>query len=220
VAEACIIQREPGSKRPYKRNRNGGDPVTNGLESLKKELFACRECRDLFGFDPRPVCMGNSGAKIVQVSQAPSVHVHNTGKSFNDISGRRLRNEWYGITEDIFYDPDIFYITSVGHCYPGKSKNKGDKPPPKICAQKWLSREIELVNNEMFVLVGKAAADFFFPGEDFTPLVFSDHIISGKSAYVIPHPSPLNVRWFKEHPEFEEYRIAEIRNELRRIIFG
>jgi uracil-DNA glycosylase family 4 len=162
--------------------------------------------------------MGNSDAKIVQVSQAPSIHVHNTGRSFNDISGRRLRNDWYEISDETFYDPDIFYITSVGHCYPGKSKNKGDNPPPKVCAQKWLSREIELVNNELFILVGKSAADFFFPKSDFTELVFSDHKIKGKPAYVIPHPSPLNVRWFKEHPDFEEERVVEIRNIIHRII--
>lgn len=188
------------------------------LEKLKTELFACRDCRSLFGFEPRPVCMGNSGAKIVQVSQAPSVHVHNTGRSFNDASGRRLRDEWYEISEEVFYDPDIFYITSVGHCYPGKSKNKGDNPPPKSCAQKWLSREIHMVKNEMFIIVGKAAADFFFPKCDFTDLVFSDRAVNGKPAYVIPHPSPLNVRWFKEHPEFEKERIAEVRSHLHDLI--
>jgi uracil-DNA glycosylase family 4 len=190
------------------------------LEKLKAELFSCRECRGLFGFEPRPVCMGNSRAKIVQVSQAPSVHVHNTGRSFNDISGRRLRNDWYMITDEIFYDPDIFYITSVGHCYPGKSTNKGDNPPPKTCAQKWLVREIDLVRNEMFVLVGRAAADFFFPKCDFTDLVFSDQKIKGKPAFVMPHPSPLNVRWFKEHPDFEKKRVGEIRGAVHSAIFG
>ena len=162
--------------------------------------------------------MGNSCAKIMQVSQAPSVHVHNTGISFNDISGRRLRGEWYRIPDETFYDPDIFYITSVGHCYPGKSKHQGDNPPPKICAQKWLKREIEVVENRMFILVGKAAADFFFPKEDFTELVFNDQTIRGRPAYVIPHPSPLNVKWFRDHPEFERERIHDIREMIHSII--
>jgi len=191
----------------------------DSIERLKMELKECRECQDLFGFEPRPICMGNGTARIVQVSQAPSIHVHNTGRSFNDISGRRLRNEWYEISEETFYNPDIFYITSVGHCYPGKSRNKGDNPPPKICAQKWLSREVEMLDNELFILVGKAAADFFFPKEDFTGLVFSDHVIKGKPAFVIPHPSPLNVRWFKEHPEFEDERVCEIRKAVHAVIF-
>jgi len=181
------------------------------LEELRSELLRCRECRELFGFEPRPISMGNACAKIMQVSQAPSIHVHNTGRSFNDISGRRLRGEWYKISDETFYDPNVFYITSVGHCYPGKSKNQGDNRPPKICAQKWLSREINAVNNEIFILVGKAAADFFFPKENFTELVFNDQEINGKKAYVIPHPSPLNVKWFKDYPEFEKERVLEVR---------
>jgi len=188
------------------------------LETLRAELLKCRECRDLFGFEPRPISMGNSRAKIMQVSQAPSVHVHETGRSFNDVSGRRLREQWYHISDGTFYDPDIFYITSVGHCYPGKSKNQGDNPPPKICAQKWLKREIEVVNNEIFILIGKAAADFFFPKESFTDLVFNDQEIRKKPAYVLPHPSPLNVKWFKDHPEFEKERIPEIRRIVHNII--
>ena len=181
------------------------------LEELRSELLKCRECRELFGFEPRPVSMGNSCAPIFQVSQAPSVHVHRSGRSFDDISGRRLREKWYMISDETFYDPDIFYISSVGHCYPGRSKHKGDNPPPKICAQKWLRRETEAVDNEIFILVGKAAADFFFPKHEFTGLVFSDQEINGKPAYVIPHPSPLNVKWFKDHPEFERERVLEIR---------
>ena len=188
------------------------------LEELKSELRQCRECQDLFGFEPRPVCMGNRCAKIVQVSQAPSIHVHNTGRSFNDISGRKLREKWYCISDETFYDPDLFYITSVGHCYPGKSKHQGDNPPPKICAQKWLRREVELVNNKIFILVGKAAADFFFPKRDFAELVFSDQEIKGKAAYVIPHPSPLNVKWFKDYPEFEKERVLTIREAVHRLI--
>ncbi|MDR2866408.1 MAG: uracil-DNA glycosylase family protein [Methanomassiliicoccaceae archaeon] len=188
------------------------------LELLRSELLRCRECEELFGFEPRPISMGNSCAKIFQVSQAPSIHVHRSGRSFDDISGRKLRGKWYEISDETFYDPDIFYISSVGHCYPGKSKHQGDNPPPKICAQKWLKREIDVVDNEMFILIGKAAADFFFPREDFTDLVFSDHTINGKPSFVLPHPSPLNVKWFKDHPEFEKERIKDVRKEVHMMI--
>jgi uracil-DNA glycosylase len=81
-----------------------------------------------------------------------------------------------------------------------------------------LSREIGLVNNEIFILVGKAAADFFFPKSDFSELVYSDMTIGGKPAFVIPHPSPLNVRWFKEHPDFEKERICTVRDAVQRVI--
>ena len=188
------------------------------FEELRSELMRCRECQELFGFEPRPILMGNSDAPIVQVSQAPSIHVHNSGRSFNDISGRKLREKWYMISDETFYDPNIFYITSVGHCYPGKSKHQGDNPPPKICAQKWLKREVELVNNKIFILIGKAAADFFFPKENFVDLIFNDQKIKGKPAYVLPHPSPLNVKWFKDYPEFEKEHVLKVRDAVHEIL--
>lgn len=55
-----------------------------------------------------------------QISQAPSIHVHESGLPFNDASGKRLRQEWYQISDACFYDPNNFYIASMGHCYPGK----------------------------------------------------------------------------------------------------
>ena len=65
---------------------------------------------------------GNPHAKIFQISQAPSIHVHESGLPFNDASGKRLRQEWYQISDACFYDPNNFYIASMGHCYPGKKE--------------------------------------------------------------------------------------------------
>ena len=56
-----------------------------------------------------------------------------------------------------------------------------------------------------------AATAFFFPGEDFSRLVVRDQLIEGKTTYVLPHPSPLNAKWFKDHPEFEAERMPVVR---------
>lgn len=188
------------------------------FEQLKEEILACRLCARQFGFEPHPVFRGNRRSKIMQVSQAPSKTVHQTLKSFDDASGRRLRGDWYRIPDALFYDPDCFYITSVAHCYPGKSPHKGDNPPPKHCAQKWLAREMALVDYQLMILVGGKAAAYFFPGRAFTELVFRDQVIEGRPAFVIPHPSPLNVKWFKDHPEFERDRIRTVRRAVHGLL--
>lgn len=188
------------------------------FEELKKEIVNCRLCEEKFGFTPHPVVWGNGGAKITQISQAPSLTVHKTLKPFDDASGRKLRGEWYHISDEVFYNPDNFYITAIGHCYPGKSPGGGDRLPPKICAKTWLSREVELVDNKLFILIGGHAANFFFPKENFTSLVFKDHIINGKKAYVLPHPSPLNIKWFKDNPEFLSSRIFKIEEEVHKVL--
>lgn len=179
---------------------------------------ACRFCQSEFGFEPNPIVFGNAGAKIMQISQAPSRTVHQTGKPFNDASGRRLRSEWYQISDDIFYNPDNFYIVSMAHCYPGKNPKGGDKRPPKCCAKRWLGREMELVENEIYILVGSSAASYFFPDKKMTELVFEDQEIEGKKTFVLPHPSPLNMKWFRDYPEFQEKRIIEVGKTVRQVL--
>ena len=180
------------------------------FKKLKADILSCRDCESKFGFEPHPIVLGSANSKIVQISQAPSQNVHDTLKPFNDASGRKLREEWYHISEEDFYNRDNFYFTSIAHCYPGKSKNGGDRLPPVACARKWLMREIQAVDNEIFILIGRKAADFFFPKQDFAELVFKNNEINGKSAYILPHPSPLNIKWFKDNPKFLSVRVREI----------
>lgn len=104
----------------------------------------------------------------------------NTGKPFNDASGRRLRSEWYRIPDETFYNPENFYIVSIAHCYPGKASSGGDRRPPRCCADKWLTQELTLVQNEFYILIGGYAAAYLFPGKKLTDLVFQDLEINGK----------------------------------------
>lgn len=188
------------------------------FKNLQKQIRACRFCQEDFGFEPHPIVFGNPQAKIMQISQAPSRTVHDTGKPFHDASGRRLRAEWYKITDDIFYQPDNFYIVSIAHCYPGKLPRGGDRHPPKCCADKWLIQELQLVQNEIYILIGSAAASYFFPGEKLSKLVFEDLEIHGKKAFVLPHPSPLNMKWFRDYPQFMEKRVFEVEKEVHKVL--
>ncbi len=186
------------------------------LEKLQAQLRACRHCEGML--EPRPVVHGNPGAPILQVSQAPGKKVHETRIPFNDASGRRLRQDWYQISDAQFYDPDLFYITSMGHCYPGKGKT-GDKKPPRCCFDLWTRREIELKpGTRMMLVIGREAASRLFPKREFTELVFRDQEYDGIPCYVLPHPSPLNVRWFRMHPEFETQRMPVIREKLHQVL--
>lgn len=186
------------------------------LEKLQAQLRACRHCEGML--EPRPVVHGNPGAPILQVSQAPGRKVHETGIPFNDASGRRLRQNWYQISDAQFYDPDLFYITSMGHCYPGKGKT-GDKKPPRCCFDMWTRREIELKpGTRMMLVVGREAASRLFPKREFTELVFQDQEYDGIPCFVLPHPSPLNMRWFRMHPEFESQRMPVIREKLHQVL--
>lgn len=185
---------------------------------LKKEIINCRYCKNLFGFEPNPIFWGTKNSKIVQISQAPSLTVNNAYKPFTDKSGETLKYEWYQITDDEFYNADNFYITSLAHCYPGKDKNGNDKKPPKCCFEKWVQKELDLINNEIYIIIGALACERFFPNEKFEELVFKNNYYNNKLTIVLPHPSPLNRRWIKNHPEFLNKRILEVRKIIKDII--
>lgn len=188
------------------------------LESLLNELKKCEICKEKFGFQPHPIFLGNVNSKIVQISQAPSATVHETLKPFTDQSGKKLKYEWYMISDEKFYNPDNFYIAALAHCYPGKDKNGNDRMPPKICYETWIKKELEYINNKLYIIIGAKSAKVFFPKEDFNSLIFKNNKLNGKLAIVLPHPSPLNIKWFKEHPEFMEKRILEIREILSKVL--
>lgn len=181
------------------------------FEIFKNEVQNCKFCEEKFGFIPHPVFWGNKNSKIVQISQAPSNTVHMQMKPFTDASGKTLKYDWYQISDDDFYNKDNFFIGALAHCYPGKDKNGNDKNPPSCCFDKWVKKEISLVNNKIYILIGSKAAKKFFPQQKFEDLVFSNQIFNGKLTIVLPHPSPLNKKWLKDHPDFLNKRIVQIR---------
>lgn len=87
--------------------------------------------------------------------------------------------------------------------------------PPKICYDKWIKKELEYINNKIYIIIGAKSAKVFFSNENFNELIFKNNLINNKLAIVLPHPSPLNIKWFKDHPEFMNKRIFEIRNILK-----
>lgn len=188
------------------------------FELLIEQLKHCSTCETKFGFEPHPVFLGDINSKIVQISQAPSATVHETLKPFTDQSGKKLKYEWYKITDEIFYNPKNFYIAALAHCYPGKDKNGNDKSPPKICYEKWLKKELSYINNELYIIIGSKAAKVFFPNEKFNELIFKDNYIDNKLTIVLPHPSPLNIKWFKDNPEFLNKRIHEVRKIINEVL--
>ena len=182
-----------------------------GVQQLQKEMAACRLCRGLFDHEPRPRVWGKAGAPVMLIGQAPSRRVHETGKPFNDQSGKRLRR-WLGLSEEQFWNQELLYITSMAQCFPGKApKGGGDNKPPAICSQTWMPRIMKEVEPEMYLLIGSYAAKYFFPKKNLVELVFKEQELNSKPTFVLPHPSPLNQKWFKDYPDFEQVKVEEIK---------
>lgn len=161
-----------------------------------------------------PIQWGNPNAKVVIIGQAPSRLGQIAGKPFWDKTGEKMRREWFKVSNDVFYNPDLFYLTALGLVFPGKDKNGGDKRPDVRETGKWLTQELRFLSPDIYLLLGKMSSDFFFPKMDFGELVFKNQVLFGQKAFALPHASPLNIKWYKDHPKFLTERVHEIRREL------
>ena len=186
----------------------------DGFDRLFAELRGCTVCAAHLPLGPRPVVRGLPSARLLVTSQAPGTKVHETGLSFNDRSGDRLR-QWLGIDRDTFYDERRLAILPMGLCYPGRYEKGGDLPPRPECAPLWHARLLAAWPRiELTLLVGSYAIDYYLKGRKRgtmteTVRAWRDYL---PEFLPLPHPSWRTTLWEKKHPWFE----AEVLPELRR----
>lgn len=195
-------------------------PMAEHLDSLLREIRACRACEDSLQHGARPILRASKSAQLLIVSQAPGVRAHDTRLSFNDPSGDRLR-EWLGINRDTFYDESRVAIIGMAFCFPGYNAQGHDKPPRKECALLWQGRLMAaLPNFPLILLVGSYAQNWHLKErakENMTKTV------SAWREYIprflpLPHPSWRNNAWVKRHPWFETDLLPYLRRRVRRIL--
>src|SRR5256885_14006292 len=109
------------------------------LDDLLSEIRNCRICAPHLPHGPRPVLHVSATARLCIVSQAPGLRVHETGLSFNDASGDRLR-DWLGVDRATFYDESRIAIAAMAFCFPGYNEAGHDLPPRKESAATWRGR--------------------------------------------------------------------------------
>ena len=103
-----------------------------------------------------PVYTASAKSRIVLVGQAPGRIAQETRKPWNDASGRLLR-KWLGVTDEQFYNPDLFAIMPMDFYYPGKGAH-GDLPPRKEFAPTWHPKLLALMPDvRLTILVGAYA---------------------------------------------------------------
>lgn len=188
------------------------------LEQLLVTVRSCTICTKL-PLGPQPLLQAGSNAKILIAGQAPGRKTHEKGRPFDDASGKRLR-QWLGVTEDQFYDPNLFAILPMGFCFPGTGKG-GDMPPRPECAPQWRKPILQaLPRLKLTLVLGQYALDWHLGVSKSKTL--TDTVKRWKEFWPdqlpLPHPSPRNIHWFKANPWFEDEVIPVLQKRIAGLI--
>ena len=151
-----------------------------------------------------PVYTASPRSRIVLVGQAPGRIAQETRTPWNDASGRTLR-QWLGVTDEQFYDPDLFALMPMDFYYPGRAAH-GDLPPRSEFAKKWHPRLLaQMPDVRLTILVGAHAQQYYLNKQAKRNLTETvAHYVEYLPHYFpLVHPSPLNFRWRARNPWFE-----------------
>jgi len=190
------------------------------LDALYAEIRACRLCAPHLPLGPRPVVRGMASARLLIISQAPGTKVHETGLSFNDRSGDRLR-QWLGIDRTVFYDEARVAIVGMGFCYPGRDGKGGDLPPRPECAPLWHARLLSLLPKiELTLLIGSYAIEYYLAETKRrsmaeTVAAWRDFL---PRSMPLPHPSWRTMMFEKRNAWFEAELLPELRRRVSALV--
>ncbi|WP_035447203.1 uracil-DNA glycosylase family protein [Asaia prunellae] len=187
---------------------------TETLESLVRRVRHCTICAASLPLGPKPLIHVSTESRILIASQAPGTIAHESGKSFYDPSGRRLRN-WMNLSEDEFYDTRKVAILPMGLCYPGRLPNGGDKPPRPECAPAWRNEILSHMHSlRLILLVGSYSQNYTLGRGSVTDRVrnFRSYL---PRFFPLPHPSWRTGVWEKRAPWFQGEVIPALRDKIR-----
>jgi uracil-DNA glycosylase len=124
--------------------------------------------------------------------------------------------DWLGVSDEKFYDVNLFAILPMDFYFPGKGPH-GDLPPRRGFASTWHPKILaNLRNIQLTILIGRYAQNEYLGSTKKANLTdtvrsFRDYL---PDYFPIVHPSPLNFRWQAKNPWF----LSEVIPALREVV--
>jgi len=133
----------------------GEDPLAAGdLTEMARRLADCRRCRLCQGRTQVVFGVGDPKARVVFVGEGPGADEDRIGEPFVGRAGQLLNV----MLPSIGLRREDVYIANIVKCRP--PGNRDPQPDEAAACMPFLKRQIELINPEVIVLLGRIAARF------------------------------------------------------------
>lgn len=158
-------------------------PVEQQLAEIRKTIDVCTLCELHRSATNAVPGEGNPNARILLIGEAPGWHEDKEGKPFVGNSGRFLTEllEKAGLSRG-----EVFITNVVKHRPPG---NRDPLPDEILACSAYLERQIEAIDPDVVVTLGRFSMAKYFPGEKISKIHGEAKEIGGRFVVPMYHPA-------------------------------
>jgi uracil-DNA glycosylase family 4 len=155
----------------------------SALAQLCEEIVACRDC-ELAKYRTKVVPgEGAEDAGLLFIGEAPGWHEDQQGRPFVGPAGQFLDQ----LLASIGLRREEVYIANVIKCRP--PQNRDPLPAEIQSCRKWLDRQIEIIQPQMIVTLGRYSLARYFPNQSISKIHGKPRKSGGVIYYPMYHPA-------------------------------
>ena len=155
----------------------------SALAQLCEEIIACRDC-ELAKYRTKVVPgEGADDADVLFIGEAPGWHEDQQGRPFVGPAGQFLDQ----LLASIGLRREEVYIANVIKCRP--PQNREPLPAEMQSCCKWLDRQIEIIQPQMIITLGRYSLARYFPTESIGKIHGKPRKLGGVIYYPMYHPA-------------------------------
>jgi uracil-DNA glycosylase family 4 len=155
----------------------------SALAQLFEEIIACRDC-ELAKYRTKVVPgEGAEDASLLFIGEAPGWHEDQQGRPFVGPAGQFLDQ----LLTSIGLRREEVYIANVIKCRP--PQNRDPLPAEIQNCHKWLDRQIEIIQPQMIITLGRYSLARYFPNESIGKIHGKPRKLGDVIYYPMYHPA-------------------------------
>lgn len=155
----------------------------SALAQLGEEIVACRDCELAKSRTKVVPGEGAEDADLLFIGEAPGWHEDQQGRPFVGPAGQFLDQ----LLASIGLRREEVYIANVIKCRP--PQNREPLPAEIESCRKWLDRQIEIIQPQMIITLGRYSLARYFPTESIGKIHGKPRKLGGVIYYPMYHPA-------------------------------
>lgn len=162
---------------------DAANPETDSLSQVAAEVRVCPLCELSRSRTNAVPGEGNPEARVMLIGEGPGHHEDQQGKPFVGASGKFLSE----LLLNAGLSREEVFITNVVKCRPPGNR---DPLPDEIAAcRPYLRRQVQLIDPDVIVTLGRFSMAHFFPGERISKIHGQPREINGRLYVPMYHPA-------------------------------